>query len=346
MADWLPDPIAPDVIALDARFGPLSSLIARLSDLPVEKLLVYLVEQVDASLLQALVEQFHVSGLEGGALATTDAARRALIKRSVAMHRKKGTPWSIKEALKTVGVAPLDIEERLPVIRYDGTINHAGGELYRAYNWAQFRVTASLEDSQSISAENTALVVAAINEWKPLRSQLVDVQYRLGATEAVAAVDVPSVTSAILEQDDLHLWGRRLYDGAVSFNQGVLRHFGGAFDFSGGVDYSGYTAAGERFDAGRETDEMAGSVLLADTQSRGALFDGFGDYGGGLDFGETPPVAQDMPLPVVMTRLRRYDGRHAFAAHSYSGGRLHDGGFSYFGNIPYSGDVVTLLEVQ
>lgn len=100
----LHDPVAPDVIALDARFGPLSALVTRLQDLPVEKLLVYLVDAVDAQLLPELGRQFHVTGIEGWHLANTDEARRALVKRSIALHRKKGTPWALKEALKTSGI--------------------------------------------------------------------------------------------------------------------------------------------------------------------------------------------------------------------------------------------------
>ena len=107
----LHDPVAPDVIALDPRFGPLSALVTRLSDLPVEKLLVYLVDAVDAQLLPELGRQFHLTGLEGWRLANTDEARRRLIKRSIALHRKKGTPWAVREALKPVGVNVEIIEQ-------------------------------------------------------------------------------------------------------------------------------------------------------------------------------------------------------------------------------------------
>ncbi len=345
MTEPLPhDPVAPDVIALDPRFGPLSALVARLSDLPVEKLLVYLVDAVDAQMLPELGRQFHVASIEGWHLANTDAARRALIKRSIAMHRKKGTPWALKEALKTVGVSPMAIEERLPARRYDGTINHAGADYYNAYGWAQFRVTADVGDDQPISAANTARVVDTINEWKPVRSHLVDVQYRASVTETVPSSE-STTTAALLEQEDTHLLGRRLYDGSLAYNQGLLRTHEGAFAFNGAATYAGFTAAGECFDSEREQDEMAAVLALSDVQSRGAMFDGFGDYGGALDFGASAPVAEDPPMTITLTRHRRYDGRHSFAANRYDGSRRHTGGgFTYFGNIPYAGDVVTTLE--
>jgi len=339
----LPDPAAPDVLALDERFGPLSALATRLSGLPLERLLVYLIEQVDARLLPELAAQFHVSGVEGWHLANTEAAQRELIKRSVALHRKKGTPWALKEALKTIGVAPLEIIERLPQVRYDGAINHAGGQHYSAYNWAQFRLHASIGDHQPISAANTARVVATIAEWKPVSRHLVDVQYGIAATEWAASAEA-TATAAALAQTDAHLWGARLYDGSLVYNQGVLHTHEGAFAFGGTAHYNGFTPAGQRFDAEREADDMAGALAFADVQSRGPLFDGFGDYGGGTDFGASAPVAQDPPMTLHLLRQRRYDGRCAFAAHRYNGSEAHAGHFSYFGNIPYAGDVLTTLE--
>jgi len=343
MAKWRPDPVAPDVLALDARFGPLSGLVTRLSGLPVEQLLVYLVDRVDARLLPELGRQFHISGLEGWQLADTDEARRGLIKRSIALHRKKGTPWGIKEALKAVGFNDFEIHEHLPQNHYDGSISHAGGEHYNAYGWAQFRVTADAGDDQPISAASTARLVETINEWKPVRCHLVDVQYRASVTETASSSEATTVV-AELAQDDLHLWGHRLYDGSLSFNQGLLRTHEGAFAFNGAADYAGFTAQGERFDAEREADEMAGVLALSDVQSRGALFDGFGDYGGAMDFGASVPVAQEPSMRIVATRHHSYDGRHAFAAHRFDGLGAYAGGFSYFGNIPYAGNVSNILE--
>lgn len=296
------------------------------------------------SLLPWLAWALHLTDVEGWRLATTTEQRRTLIAKSIALHRKKGTPWSIKEALKAAGFNDIELDEHLPARRYDGTINHAGADYYNTYGWAQFRATADVGDDQPISAANTARVVETINEWKPVRSHLVDVQYRASVTETVPSSE-STTAAALLEQEDTHLWGRRLYDGSLAYNQGLLRTHEGAFAFNGAATYAGFTAAGERYDAEREQDEMAAVLALSDVQSRGALFDGFGDYGGALDFGASAPVAEDPPMTITLTRHRRYDGRHSFAANRYDGSRRHTGGgFTYFGNIPYAGDVVTPLE--
>ena len=118
------------------------------------------------SALPWLAWALHVSDSEGWKLAATTEQKRSLISKSIALHQKKGTPWSIKEALKAAGFNDLEIQEHLPQNRYDGTIGHAGAEYYNAYGWAQFRVTADAGDDQPISAANTARVVETINEWK------------------------------------------------------------------------------------------------------------------------------------------------------------------------------------
>lgn len=295
------------------------------------------------SCLPWLAWALHLTDAEGWRLAVTSSQKRALIAKSIALHRKKGTPWSIKEALKAAGFNDLEIQERLPQTRYDGTHNHAGAEYYNAYGWAQFRVTADVGDDQPINAASTDRIIETINEWKPVRSHLVDVQYRASVTETMPSSEATTV-AAQMEQEDAHIWGRRLYDGSLAFNQGTLYSHEGAFAFNGAARYSGFTPAGERFDAEREAVEMAGGLALSDVQSRGPLFDGFGDYAGTLDFGASAPVAEDPPMEITLTRHRRYDGRHAFAAHRYDGSRPHAGGFAYFGNIPYAGDVLTTLE--
>lgn len=85
----------------DVRMEALARLAARISALPVSTPLVNLFDLVDASALPALGEQFHILGVEGWNLAGTEAARRALLKRAIELHRHKGTPWSIRYALET-----------------------------------------------------------------------------------------------------------------------------------------------------------------------------------------------------------------------------------------------------
>lgn len=285
----------------------------------------------------------HISDGEGWRLAKNSEQKRELLDKAVILHRKKGTPWSIKEALKANGFNGIDIQERLPQNRYDGALNHAGAEYYNAYGWAQFRVTADVGDSQTISAENTLRIVETIHQWKPARSHLVDVQYQVSVDDRVSSNE-SITTAAQLAQEEAHLWGSRLYDGSLAFNQGTLHTYAGALTYSSSALHNGYSAAGERYDAERESSSMRGSVEFSDRHARSALFDGFGDYGGHVDYGASAPVAEDLPMPIVVTQHRNYDGRYAFAAHRFDGKAAYVGGFSYFGNMPYSGHVVTTLE--
>ena len=95
----------------DGRMENLARLIARLSALPVSVPIVNLFDRVDASALASLAEQFHVMGDEGWNLAGTEAARRALLKRAIELHRHKGTPWAVRTALETALPTEASIKE-------------------------------------------------------------------------------------------------------------------------------------------------------------------------------------------------------------------------------------------
>ena len=103
MADFEKPSLLPPALAVDLSMRALEVLIARLVELDLAPTLVYDFEHVTESALPHLGEQFHVMGAEGWRLATTPEQRRALLARAVALHRHKGTPWSIREALKSVG---------------------------------------------------------------------------------------------------------------------------------------------------------------------------------------------------------------------------------------------------
>ena len=101
MADALP---LPPVLAGDERFQTLGTLAARISDIDRSPVLVYLVDQVNASVLPHLAEQLHLLG-EGWQFARDDDERRKLLKRAVELHRHKGTPWAIQQVLETLALS-------------------------------------------------------------------------------------------------------------------------------------------------------------------------------------------------------------------------------------------------
>ena len=102
--------ITPNLLARDARFGPLAKLSERLGDIDPGGLLVYLVDTVKPDLLPLLAEQFHIDGDEGWLLTQTEQQRRDLIKQSIELHRHKGTPWALREVFRILGVT-VELEE-------------------------------------------------------------------------------------------------------------------------------------------------------------------------------------------------------------------------------------------
>lgn len=177
------DPIVPDVLALDARLGPLAEVTKRLQAIPREGLLAYLIDAAPSAYLDELLRQFHIAGIEGGQLAQTDDERRRLIRESIALHRKKGTPWAVKRALALFGI-DAELIERETVRRaymaagaslLDGSWRLDGSHMLAAAeaasglpyigHWAQFLVRINLDVARSY---DMALVRALIREWAPV----------------------------------------------------------------------------------------------------------------------------------------------------------------------------------
>lgn len=319
--------LLPPSLAGDPSMRALEALMDRLLDLDLMPSLVYDFEHVAESALPHLGEQFHVMGAEGWSLAAGETQRRALLARAVALHRHKGTPWSIREAVKALGFNDFEIEERLPTNRYNGSVTFSGAENYAAYSWAQFRVIADAGDEQVINSAHTALVIGAVNAWKPARSHLVDVRHRASAVERVPTSEIEQ-RQGVMAHDERHLWGKRFYDGSLAYDQGAIHTWGGQLWFDGAVNYNGFSAAdGARYEGERELESVDARHSLFDQQTRGAMFSGELDYSGVADFGASAPVAEDMPMPISIRRHRRFSGQ-----------------FTYLGNSAYSGDVVSLLE--
>ena len=91
-------------LAGDPNAVALARLPERITDLDVSPLVIYDLDQVAASALPYLAEQFNLAGplwehLQG------EAAQREAIRRAISWHRAKGTPWAITEALGWIGVA-------------------------------------------------------------------------------------------------------------------------------------------------------------------------------------------------------------------------------------------------
>jgi len=177
------DRLAPDVIALDARFAPLAEATQRIEQLPLDGLLTYLIETVPAAFLPELARQLHIMGIEGWRFAETDADRRRLIRESIALHRKKGTPWAIRRALAQIGVdaeivEPADqrrIYAAFGPLLVNGSWRLNGMHAIRPIerlaavpqlqHWATFFVRINLALARGY---DMALLRQAVREWAPV----------------------------------------------------------------------------------------------------------------------------------------------------------------------------------
>lgn len=192
---------------------------ARFDALEVDALLVYLIDTVSEDALYYLAEQFDVLGFKGWALTTTVAERRALIKRAIELEKFKGTPYAVKEAMRTIGFDNVVIEERLSesFLYYDGEAIYDGTWTHGSGHWAMFRVILDIASFGGVLDQaRLNLAIELINEYKPVRCWLVEVNYGVFVDEQVTVTDEVALEIEYLINDDVSIG--LIYDGSAEFN--------------------------------------------------------------------------------------------------------------------------------
>jgi P2-related tail formation protein len=180
----------------DTRTQALLVLIERPMALDLTTLLVYRIDSVVDEALPFLAWQFDVLSplwqliapiavgvdaltdidllvdvdnlIESGGLVSelvmTEESQRAILKGSIGLHRSRGTPWAVKQALASLGWAQ--------VILLEGQ-EAWGGTAYPAnQGWAVFRVMIELAPGQGVNSGDSATAAAAVNFFKPARALL------------------------------------------------------------------------------------------------------------------------------------------------------------------------------
>jgi|SRR5271156_1002878 len=191
----------------DTRTQALLVLITRLAALDLTTLLVYRIDSVVDGAIPFLAWQFDIlsplwqliapvaSGvdaltnidllidvdnlIESGGLVTelalTEAAQRELLKSAIALHRYRGTPWAIKQALGSLGWTTVSLLE--------GQTSWGGVAYPPSEGWAVFRVVIELVAGQGVSIGAAATAVAAVNFFKPARAWLDSVWFGVPAMD-------------------------------------------------------------------------------------------------------------------------------------------------------------------
>lgn len=134
-----------------------NELFDRLGTLDLTPLLVYLIDNVEATALPHLAEQFHITGNEGWLLTGSNPEQRQLIKESIKIHKIKGTKAAIKNVLK--------------VLNLEGTIQEwfeYNGDPYH------FKILIVLKD-RAYDAGTFNLLNNMIYEYKNVRSVLEEI---------------------------------------------------------------------------------------------------------------------------------------------------------------------------
>jgi phage tail P2-like protein len=96
-------------IAQDERTQALWQLINGLENLPIERAIIYDIDQVVSSAIPSLIRQF--SAQEFVVPGMTEAEYRELIWRSIELHRYKGTLHAVRRALGILGITSVLVSE-------------------------------------------------------------------------------------------------------------------------------------------------------------------------------------------------------------------------------------------
>jgi len=97
-------PALPPALAADPRFATLCELLwEQHANLPIEQVLLYLIETAPDAALPHLAEQFSLTDEAIWPAAKTLTSKRLLLKQAIELHRLKGTPWAVKTLVNSFG---------------------------------------------------------------------------------------------------------------------------------------------------------------------------------------------------------------------------------------------------
>lgn len=155
----------------------LDTFIAVLGQNDIGAVLVQFPDYCPSAALPLLAQQYDVLGYKGYELATTDSQKRQLIKNAIALHKTKGTPFAIKNAIISLGFDKVVIREGTGIL-YNGAFNFDGTHNYVGGNWYDFSVqvfySGAAPDTPTI-----ALINNLIDVYKNTRSILFALTFTL-----------------------------------------------------------------------------------------------------------------------------------------------------------------------
>ncbi|MDD2870137.1 phage tail protein [Neomegalonema sp.] len=327
----------------DERSRALLRLIGRLDDLDLATLLIYRLDDLPEEALPLLAWQFDLLGSAGWDLAATPEERRAFIRRSLDLHRRRGTPWAIREAIKAVGYAGADILEGPPGVLHDGGQAHdASGDHGGGFRWATFSVLVELGETKGLSTARIRQMIALIETWKNARSHLVSLGFRARVEDDLDMRDQAAMTAGFAHED-VFPWGRR-HDGSLRHDHALRRLYDAAMAHDAASDHAGWKEIGVRHDGGQIDLTLSMGLQDRDRIEITPLHDGRHAHSG-ISHGAERPWATDPAMQIRATRHFRHDGRHRHAGDLHDGALRHDGMRGHFTGLRHSGPLSEISTV-
>lgn len=195
--------LLPPALAKDLSMRALEAVNARLSEIDIRPGIIYDFEHVATSALPHLAEQFHVLGVEGWQLATTDEQRRALLARAIALHRYKGTPWAVESVLAAYGYPECELVEHRQLHQQwldagGGLLNGDGyldgdGDLSAPSGSFRFTTTSWAEYALRLNAVDGVTTTAMLRQIEEICAAFAPARSRLAAILLFAAFEFQAI---------------------------------------------------------------------------------------------------------------------------------------------------------
>jgi phage tail P2-like protein len=174
----------------------------RFGGMQLDKLLIYIIDTVDASALPWLAKQFNVLGYRGMKLAKSEAEQREVIKNAILLKRYAGTLYAVKQAIRAVGYTDAVVVENT------GTGPHG---------WAYFTILMTLGNN-GITEEKTSELIQMINIYKGTRNHLTALTYSISFDDSIIVLDESGESTSLSETDVIVAGGDFRHNGVYRRN--------------------------------------------------------------------------------------------------------------------------------
>lgn len=165
----MPNLIYPPVLDKSPNAKVLADISLRLENIDFTNLSTLFLNLTDDKFLDILAEAKSVEGFDGLFLAKTPKEKKEIIKASLELHRRKGTPFSIREILRKLGFGEVILIEGLSNVKRNKTIKrNAAAMRGDDKSWAYY----SIEFNRRISKQDAIFIREVLRNYAPTRSVL------------------------------------------------------------------------------------------------------------------------------------------------------------------------------